>query len=90
VAKAELARLPGLGDTTAQWLVDVGIESYDDIDRLGSIEVYRLLQRSRPGVTLNFLWALESLLLGCHWRDLPAQRKDELRRQVGGHDDRRA
>ena len=77
----ELARLPGLGLRTSQWLVDIGIQSYENIDRLGSVEVYRRL-RSRPVVTLNALWGLESLLLGCDWRDLPAERKAELRREV--------
>ena len=28
------------------------------------------------------LWALESLLIGCHWRDLPADRKAALRAEV--------
>lgn len=78
----ELARLPGLGPRTSHWLVDIGIQSYEDIDRLGSVEVYRRLRDSRPGVTLNALWGLESLLLGCDWRDLPAERKAEPRREV--------
>lgn len=78
----DLARLPGLGPVTAQWLLDIGVDGYDDIDRLGSVEVYRRLRASRPGVTLNALWALECLLLGCDWRDLPADRKAALRREV--------
>ena len=78
----DLARLPGLGPVTAQWLVDIGVDGYDDIDRLGSVEVYRRLRASRPGVSLNALWALECLLLGCDWRDLPADRKAALRREL--------
>lgn len=53
-----------------------------DIDRLGSVEVYRRLRESQPGVTLNALWGLESLLLGSDWRDLPAGRKADLRRDL--------
>ncbi len=75
----ELARMPGFGPTTARWLVDIGIDSHADIDALGSLEVYRRLQASRPSVGLNALWALECLLLDCHWRDLPDSRKAELR-----------
>ncbi|CAN5835953.1 hypothetical protein BH20ACT6_BH20ACT6_17490 [soil metagenome] len=78
----ELARMPGFGPTTARWLVGIGIDSYADIDALGSLEVYRRLQASRPGVGLNAPWALECLLLGCHWRDLPDSRKAELRREL--------
>jgi DNA transformation protein and related proteins len=79
VTAEDLARLPGFGPASAQWLVDIGIESFDDIDRLGSVEVFRRLRASRPGVSINALWALECLVLGCHWRDLPADRKARLR-----------
>lgn len=80
---ADLERLPGIGPTTAPWLLAVGVGSYDDIDRLGSVEVFRRLQDSRPGLSLNALWVLEALLLGCDWRDLPAERKAQLRAEVG-------
>lgn len=80
----ELAALPGLGPASARWLVEVGVETYDDIDRLGSVEVYRRLRAARGGISLNMLFALESLLLGCHWRDLPADRKAVLRAEVAG------
>lgn len=80
----ELAALPGLGPASARWLVEIGIETYDDIDRLGSVEVYRRLRVARGGISLNMLFALESLLLGCHWRDLPADRKAALRAEVAG------
>ena len=82
MAREDLARLPGFGLTTAQWLLDIGVESYDDIEELGSLEVYRRLRVSRPGVSLNALWALECLLLGCNWRDLPPERKAQLRREL--------
>jgi len=81
-AVAALAALPGLGPASARWLSEVGIESYDDIDRLGAVEVYRRVRDSRDGVNLNLLWGLEALLLGCHWRDLPAERKAQLRAEL--------
>ena len=48
MAKHDLAGLPGFGDTTAQWLLDVGIESFEDIDRLGSLAV-----TSRQGALIS-------------------------------------
>lgn len=47
------------------------------------MEVYRRLRAARDGVSLNMLWALESLLIGCHWRDLPPDRKAALRGRGG-------
>ena len=82
MAVQDLARLPGLGPTSAGWLVEVGVESMADIDRLGSVAIYRRLRLAREGITPNMLYALESLVLGCHWRDLPAERKAALRVEV--------
>ena len=82
MAEEELARLPGLGPKSAVWLVEVGVESMADIDRLGSVAIYRRLRRAREGITLNMLYALESLVLGCHWRDLSSDRKAALRVEV--------
>ena len=78
----DLTRLLGLGPRSTAWLAEIGITSYDEIDELGSAEVYRRLRAARDGVSLNMLWALESLLIGCHWRDLPADRKAALRAEV--------
>jgi TfoX-like protein len=85
---SDLERLPGIGPTTASRLVEVGVESSDDIDRLGSVEVFRRLEGTRQGVSLNALWVLEALLLGCDWRDLPADRKAQLRAAVRRDPDR--
>jgi len=82
MAEEELARLPGLGPKSAVWLVEVGVESMADIDRLGSVAIYRRLRWAREGITLNMLYALESLVLGCHWRDLSSDRKASLRVEV--------
>lgn len=78
----ELAALPGLGTRSAPMLVSVGVESCADLDQLGSLEVFRRLRTAHDNVSLNFLWALESLLLGCDWRDLPSSRKAELRAEL--------
>ena len=82
MAVDDLAGLPGLGATSAGWLVEVGVESLADIDRLGSVAIYRRLRVARAGITLNMLYALESLVLGCHWRDLSSDRKAALRAEV--------
>ena len=89
----ELAALPGLGERTAQWLVAIGITSVAELERRldaedGALQVYRDLQASRPGVSLNGLRVLEALRLGCDWRDVPKRRMDELRRELARRDGR--
>jgi hypothetical protein len=45
----------------------------------GAVTVYRALRASRPGVSLNALWSLEALRLGCSWQDITRARKVELK-----------
>jgi DNA transformation protein and related proteins len=78
-----LSDLPNLGSTSAGWLHDVGIESYDDLERLGSVQAFLLVDASREGVSLNLLYALEGALRDVRWDRLPPQVRADLRRQVG-------
>ena len=78
-----LESLPNLGPTSAGWLRGVGIESYDDLERLGSVRAFLLVDASREGVSLNLLYALEGALRDVRWDRLPLEVRAELRRQVG-------
>ena len=78
-----LERLPNLGPTSAGWLRDVGVASYDDLERLGSVQAFLLVDASREGVSLNLLYALEGALRDVRWDRLPPALRAELRRQVG-------
>ena len=40
--------LLNLGPTSARWLRDIGVESYDELDRLGSVEAYQLVKQVHP------------------------------------------
>ena len=82
MGREELLALRGIGPKTVDWLLQVGIESYDDLDRLGSVPAYRLLLDAGYPATLNALYALEAVLLDLHWTDLPAARKAELVRTL--------
>ena len=78
-----LEGLLNLGPTSAGWLRDVGIETYDDLERLGSVQAFLLVDSSREGVSLNLLWALEGALRDVRWDRLPPEVRAALRRQVG-------
>jgi DNA transformation protein len=74
-----------LGPKSREWLAEIGITTFEQIEALGSVEVYRRLKAARPrDVTLNMLYGLEAALMGIRWLDLPGEIKDELRRQVEG------
>ena len=78
-----LEGLPNLGPTSAGWLRDVGIETYDDLERLGSVRAFLLVDASREGVSLNLLYALEGALRDVRWDLLPPDLRADLRRRAG-------
>lgn len=80
---SSLQRVKGIGPKTAQWLGEIGIESEDDIHRLGAVEIYKRLKVHRPReVSLNALWGLEAIIMGIRWDQLPQDVKDDLKRQI--------
>jgi DNA transformation protein and related proteins len=80
----ELRKLINVGPKTIGWLHEAGIHSREDLERLGSIEVYKRLKELHPyKVTLNALWGLEAALLNISYKMLPPEVKEELLRQLG-------
>ena len=66
---------------TERRLVEVGIKDLAALRKLGAVKAYQRLKfRCGKAVTLNALYGLEAVLLGCHWLAIPQARKDELKR----------
>ena len=74
-----LRDLPNLGPASERMLVAAGIDTPEELDRLGSLEAYRRAIAAGGRPSLNFLWSMEAALLDLDWRDLPEKRKQELR-----------
>ncbi|TWT39011.1 TfoX/Sxy family DNA transformation protein [Blastopirellula retiformator] len=50
--------LRNLGPKIAAWLRESGIETIEELDRLGPVVAFRLVKRRQKGASLNLLWAL--------------------------------
>ena len=76
----ELAKLPGLGSTSAALLIDVGVDDRASLCELGAVGAFRAL-RSQFGkrITINWIYALECAIHGLHWRMLSSERKAVLK-----------
>lgn len=74
--------LRNLGPASERMLLAAGIDTPDELDRLGSVEAYRRAIAAGGHPSLNFLWSIEAALLDVDWRDLPPDRKSMLRDQV--------
>ena len=70
-----------IGPTSAKWLADVGVETVDDLRRVGVVPTYAMIRSRRADVSLNLLWALEGALRDVDWRELSASIKAELRHE---------
>jgi DNA transformation protein len=75
----QLQSLPNIGGKLEQQLSDVGIDSIDELRRVGSREAWlRILSRD-PSACLMRLSALEGALRGVRWHALDDATKAELK-----------
>lgn len=74
----ELSNLKNLGNTSINWLKAVGVNSCDDLQRLGAVEAYAKVKQRGFKVSKVFLYALEGALKSVHWNDLEPSHKESL------------
>jgi DNA transformation protein len=68
---------------SSEWLASAGVNSLDDVARLGVVETYMRVKAAYPEkVSLNLLYGLQAALLDLPWNELPPDIKAELKRQV--------
>ena len=82
--ESELSSLRNLGGRSEQWLNDIGVFTRSDLERIGSVEVYRILKERGYPVTLNLVWGIEGALADVDWRELSEEMKASLRQQIKG------
>ena len=71
-------KMRNIGPKSAAWLRQVGLRSFEDLQRVGSVEAFAKIKRAGFKPSLNLLYALEGALLDCHWQQLPETRRGEL------------
>lgn len=79
---SEISRLRNLGGKSEAWLNGIGVFTLDDLKRLGSVEIYRLLRQQGINGTLNLVYAIEGAINDLDWRELPPQMKADLKAAV--------
>ena len=76
--------MKNIGPKSRDWLASIGIHTLDDVIKLGVVETYKQVKAAYPEkVTLNMLWGLQAALMDIHWKDLPSDIKDQLRKELG-------
>lgn len=75
--------LKNVGARTEPWLRAVGVNGYDDLNRIGSVEAYLRLKALYPNkINLLALYAMEAALWNIHWLELPPEIKEQLKREA--------
>lgn len=76
--------MKNIGPKSREWLASIDVHTLDDVADLGVVETYKRVKAAYPEkVTLNMLWGLQAALMDIHWKDLPPDIKDQLRKEVG-------
>ena len=79
----EIEHLKNIGPTTTQWLHEAGLHTQADLEDIGAVMAYKVLQHQRPQqVNIMLLYALQGALMDLHWNALPPQLKAQLKRDA--------
>jgi DNA transformation protein len=81
--RARLAALKNIGEKSAGWMIEVGVDSPEALADIGPVETYRRMKAAYPRqVSLCALWALQGALMGVAYAQLPQPLKDALKADV--------
>lgn len=74
-----LSKLPSIGNVLEDKLRQVGIETRDDLQNVGSKDAFLRIKSIDEGACLNTLYALEGALQGVRWHYLSDADKKNLK-----------
>ncbi len=74
----ELLQLKNLGMASVNILHAIGINTYDDLQRVGAVEAYRRIKARDINVSKVMLYALQGALMNVHWNELAPDLKARL------------
>jgi DNA transformation protein and related proteins len=76
--------LPNIGPELAAQLQKIGINTSEELLRVGAMAAWQRLVRAGLRDCLNSLLALEGAIEGVRWQELPIERKEELKLMAVG------
>jgi len=83
---SKLRDLKGLGPKSEILLIEVGINTEDELRELGAIRAFLRLKKESSTITsLNFLYAMVGALEGEHWLNVAKREKGRLLMELEGY-----
>ena len=77
---SELSKLPNLGAVLEEKLLQVGIETPEQLKQIGSKQAWLDIKAIDPDACYNSLCALEGAIQGVRWHSLSSDDKEELKK----------
>ena len=74
----ELTQLPNIGKVVAEKLIQVGINTPEELVSVGTEQAFIRLQTIDETACLSMLQAIEGAIQGIRWHNLSKERKTEL------------
>jgi len=71
-------KIRNVGPKSAAWLRQVGVRTQADLEALGAVGAFMKVKRAGFRPSLNLVYSLEGALMGCHWQQVPEERRSEL------------
>lgn len=75
----QLTLLPNIGKVVAEKLIQVGIETPEQLKSIGSKNAFIRLRTVDSGACLSMLCGLEGAIQGVRWHSLDKSKKEELK-----------
>ena len=75
----ELSKLPNIGLVVEKQLNDVGIKTYEELKKIGSMEAWLKIKSIDPSACIHRLYALEGAIEGVKKSVLPSEMKEKLK-----------
>ncbi len=82
MSKQSFADLLNLGPKSAKMLQDAGIQSVEELRKLGAVEAYLVIKQHEIPVSLNMLYAMHGALINTHWNKLDKAIREALIMEV--------
>jgi DNA transformation protein len=81
-----LKQYKNIGATIEKRLNEIGVNTIDDLAKVGAANAYIKIKKKYPDKTLSvcyYLYSFQGALMDMHWDDIPQNIKDDLRKQIG-------
>jgi DNA transformation protein and related proteins len=81
--RARLAAMRNIGEKSAGWMIEVGVDTPEKLRNVGAVETYRRMKAAYPrNISICALWALQGALLDVPYTKMPKEIKDRLKEEL--------